>query len=119
MFNSVVTVFNDNVARVSKDKCSVLIVKSDLFVVIVKEELTARDSTWVLNSYFAQDADDAYNKWLHWIGKMCKKSISSKYFAKYETCPSFSNGRQWDARSRVLILEELRRKICEAITEDE
>lgn len=119
MVNNVVTIFNDDVARVSKDKCSVLIVKMDICVVIVKEELVARDSTWVLNTYVAQDTNDAYNKWLHWIGKMCKKSISSKYFAKYETCPSFTNGRQLNASSRVGILEELRKKICEAITEDE
>lgn len=116
---STVNVFNNDIVRVGKDKCSVLIVTCGLFVVIVKEELIPSESIWVLNTYRAHDTGDAYNKWLHWIGKMCKKSITSKYFAGYETCPSFTNGYIPNDTEKEEILEDLRNKIGRVISADD
>lgn len=118
MVTSTVTFFDKDVARVSKDKCSVLVIQCGLYVVIVREELVAKDSNWVLNTYLAHDTGVAYEKWLHWIGKMCKKELSSKYFANYQTCPSFTNGRYIDEAERKELLEEIRKKISAAIVED-
>lgn len=118
MIMNTVTVFDKDVARVCKGSNSVFIVKCGLFVVIVKEEIAPSQSKWVLNTYRAHDTGDAYNKWLHWIGKMCKKELSSKYFANYQTCPSFTNGYTPTDAERAELMVDMQYKIQAVIGED-
>lgn len=80
------------------------------YVVIVRAE----DIPWVLNTYVAEDGTAAYNKWLHWLGKMCKKNPDSKYFDNYKTCPSFTNGFVPDNAAKSHILADIRNAVDSA-----
>lgn len=80
------------------------------YVVIVRAE----DISWVLNTYVAEDGTAAYNKWLHWLGKMCKKNPDSKYFDNYKTCPSFTNGFVPDNAAKSHILADIRNAVDSA-----
>ena len=104
MVTNTVKMYSDKVVRVLKGSSSVYIINICPYVVIVRAE----DISWVLNTYVAEDGTAAYNKWLHWLGKMCKKDHYSKYFDSYKTCPSFTNGFVPDNAVKSRILADIR-----------
>lgn len=110
MVTNTVKMYNDKVVRVLKGSSSVYIINIRPYVVIV----SAEDISWVLNTYVAEDGTAAYNKWLHWLGKMCKKNPDSKYFDNYKTCPSFTNGFVPDNAAKSHILADIRNAVDSA-----
>lgn len=110
MVTNTVKMYNDKVVRVLKGSSSVYIINIRPYVVIVRAE----DISWVLNTYVAEDGTAAYNKWLHWLGKMCKENPDSKYFDNYKTCPSFTNGFVPDNAAKSHILADIRNAVDSA-----
>lgn len=102
MIGNTVMVFSDNLASVTKERDTLYVFKCDRYAVLIK---LVKGEPWVLNTYSASNSDEAYDKWLKWIGKMCKKNTTSKYFTNYKTCPAWTNGYIPQPKERKQILE--------------
>jgi hypothetical protein len=66
-------------AIIVKDKKGVIIGKGGTSVIALDISLLS-NSMFVLNYKELSTSDEAYNKFLKWIGKMIKKTSDSRYF---------------------------------------
>lgn len=46
------------------------------------DDMIKREVFTILNYQISESSEDAYNKMMFWIGKLCKKTTSSRYFRK-------------------------------------
>lgn len=93
---SEVVMWSDDVCLINKRGYAIAVVKRDKFCYIMS--LTHRylknDNLieFIPYAYTSRSKKKVYKKWLHLIGKMCKKEVSSKYFADPRFKDHLSNG---------------------------
>lgn len=83
---------DDNKAIIEKNRDKLYIILSNNIVVMAKKNIKVKNINFIPYCAVYDNTEDAYKKWLHLIGKMCKKSSTSKYFKNPILDEHFVNG---------------------------
>lgn len=108
MEKSNVTFYGDDIATVQKYMSpTILVMKYNNMVFISDPTVRVNDQPFVALFKYYTTAEEAYNKWLYLVGKMCKKNSDSKYFNNHNVAEYFNNGdaaeEEWKSEIACLV----------------
>lgn len=90
--------------QICKGNTTILVVQSHEIVVVVDRYLTVDGGDpFIKLAKVFNNPEQAYNEWLHVVGKMCKKECTSKYFDKPKISDHLNNGKFPDYMKNVIV----------------
>ncbi len=103
----------DNLVLINKEGCKTCIARSTLGYVIVFKLDVYYQGTNLVTLVKKLDNASSYVKFMYLIGKMCRKDVSSKYFAKNRYKEHFSNGDELGEIEKAFLQEFLQECVRE------
>lgn len=96
-----VVMYSGDAAIVYKEhSAAIIVMKRNNIVAIANPTVRVSGNPFIALVKSCDTNDEAYEKWLYLIGKMCKKSCASKYFDNPNTDEHFNNGDQVNTNIR-------------------
>ncbi len=109
-----------NCMEITKGNHTNLVLQSHEFVVVMDRYESVGNVPFIKLAKSFDNPSDAYDEWLHVIGKMCKKSATSKYFDKPKYEEHLRNGEFSDRETDTITnIAETARSLINEVNEQD